>query len=710
MILKEEPLNVETSANLKPSGFAIKASKKAFEILSAGLYSDKVKAIVRELSTNAFDSHVAAGKRDVPFTVHLPNSFEPFFSVRDEGTGLSEHDITTLYTTYFESNKSSSNEFTGCLGLGSKSPFSYTDQFTVESRFNGKKYTYNAFKDQQGLPSIVKLSECDTDEPNGMEIKFPVKNADFYDFCHKASDVLRWFAVKPKVVGNPNFSFDKEEYLRQTNTYALSKSRVYHSNVVMGNVAYAVDPYEIKNTKVVLTPIERKVIEWGIDLYVPIGSVDITANREKISYDDASVLVIKNLLAEAIKDIQDEIEKQISTAPTLWAARRALHDARHSIIGQVKDLMTVKWNGKDLLDHVTNKMFLKEVAPGEAVAVPVIQSLDRKQTNFKKHFCDSIHADGRPIIVNDLGHGGYARAVAYLNSKGCDHGYLVSAEDYWLVATGIKEVAVLTSTLPKPQRANNYVPRRAGVKAKVNELVTSGSHRQCADYWKAAEIDLEDGGVYVEIVYYRYKRNGDGTDTRHPADLQQVNEYLKALGEETPIYGIRTSDLESIKKHEGWVSLDEYLKDVLQERLEEFNDNLLAWNDWYQCSSHWSNFSRMAGQKFLKGSKFGEFFARLQKAATANSDNKTRTYVSLAKEAAFKLPESESNLDAMRVEVFKQYPLLAHINWYSAGSASGQEAVMNYINAIDASLGCEGEAVITPILRNEEDEDMEDAA
>jgi HSP90 family molecular chaperone len=81
--------------------FRIKNSQKAFAILSSGLYSNKIRAIIRELSCNAVDSHVAAGKADIPFEVHLPTIFEPWFAVKDFGIGLTGDQVTSIYTTYF---------------------------------------------------------------------------------------------------------------------------------------------------------------------------------------------------------------------------------------------------------------------------------------------------------------------------------------------------------------------------------------------------------------------------------------------------------------------------------------------------------------------------------------------------------------------------------------------------------------------------------
>ena len=123
-------------------------SAKAFSILSSGLYANKIRAIIRELSTNAYDSHVAAGCADRPFEVHLPTSLEPWFSVRDYGVGLSHQQVVNIYTTYFESTKTGSNDFVGALGLGSKSPFSYTENFGVTAVQNGHMGVYTALIDR----------------------------------------------------------------------------------------------------------------------------------------------------------------------------------------------------------------------------------------------------------------------------------------------------------------------------------------------------------------------------------------------------------------------------------------------------------------------------------------------------------------------------------------------------------------------------------
>ena len=93
MKLHTESKTVTRGGIQSESTFTIKTTAKAFDILSSGLYTDPITAIIRELSCNAYDAHVAAGKPDIPFEIHIPTRLEPYFSVKDDGIGLSDEDI-----------------------------------------------------------------------------------------------------------------------------------------------------------------------------------------------------------------------------------------------------------------------------------------------------------------------------------------------------------------------------------------------------------------------------------------------------------------------------------------------------------------------------------------------------------------------------------------------------------------------------------------
>lgn len=190
------------STNLQTAGkaFTIKSSAAAFKILTDGLYEDKISTIIREISCNAYDSHVAAGNTGKPFDIHFPEKLEPYFYVRDYGTGLSKQDIETIYTTYFDSTKSNSNDFIGAYGLGSKTPLAYTDQFLVTSYFHGIEYQYTVYVNDQGFPEIQLLVESETSEPDGLKVQLTIKSEDLYRFYKKAVTFYAGCGLTPNLI------------------------------------------------------------------------------------------------------------------------------------------------------------------------------------------------------------------------------------------------------------------------------------------------------------------------------------------------------------------------------------------------------------------------------------------------------------------------------------------------------------------------------
>ena len=105
IIIDEQRDDVTVGGAQSVDAFTIKASAKAFQILSSNLYSNPLGSMIRELSTNAYDAHIMVGKKDEPFKIKLPNALDPTFKIRDFGPGLSEKDIYSVYTTFFESTK-----------------------------------------------------------------------------------------------------------------------------------------------------------------------------------------------------------------------------------------------------------------------------------------------------------------------------------------------------------------------------------------------------------------------------------------------------------------------------------------------------------------------------------------------------------------------------------------------------------------------------
>lgn len=331
MKLEQEKLDVVTNTNHKVTTFSIKASAQAMMHLSSTLYTYKIKAVIREICCNAFDAHVAAGKKDVPFEVTLPSVNNLEFQVKDFGTGMSDKDVETLYTTYFESTKTDSNDFTGALGLGSKSPFCYTDQFTIESRFNGHKSIYTAFYDEDYMPSLTKLTSFKTDEENGMTIKFSVKEGDIWQFEKYAKEVLQYFEVVPKVYGGrfgeltiPSF---KESADKVFDTFTFKNS--YDDGnlrVVQGNVCYtissdSIELYEacrefIGSDKLLTDENGLRHFLSRTTLIVPLGTVAFAPNRESLSLTKKTLVKLKDIIYQALTTYVDDKKKTYSECKT----------------------------------------------------------------------------------------------------------------------------------------------------------------------------------------------------------------------------------------------------------------------------------------------------------------------------------------------------------------------------------------------------------
>ncbi len=320
MILSNNEQNIQTNVQNASKEFTIKTTAKAFRILSSGLYSDRIKAIIRELSCNAIDAHVMANNNE-PFLVHLPSSLEPWFSVRDYGIGLSEDDIMNLYSTYFESTKTNSNDQIGALGLGSKSPFSYTDSFNVTSVWGGMSKSYTAFIDKNGTPSIVKVHEEESGEHNGIEVKFAVDKNDMDDFARKAGVVFRIFKNKPKVVGNTRYT-QYEQTLTEVlagNGWHFYKTDFYtpeRAVALQGNIEYPIDKNLLGN----LDDNQGFIADGKFYIDFKIGDLDIAASREGLGYDEQTIKNIKDALTKVYSEFITKLEETISKAPTMWQA------------------------------------------------------------------------------------------------------------------------------------------------------------------------------------------------------------------------------------------------------------------------------------------------------------------------------------------------------------------------------------------------------
>ncbi|UNA02370.1 RIIA lysis inhibitor protein [Serratia phage SP1] len=292
------------NAGDKATKFKMRASAKAFKVLSSSIYKYKIRAIYRELTTNCTDAHILAGHTR-PFDVKLPTDLDLRFIVRDYGPGMSDDQIMHMYTTYFESTKEDSNDFTGALGLGSKSPFCYTDTFSVISRFAGERRLYTAFI-SGGEPEILPAGcwEMEEGEENGLEIIVPTKAEDTAEWHRECLRISRPFHdIQPNITPAKQFEFfptDREFILDDSPFESVGHY------AIMGRIVYPI-PSEVLNGTWSGTLNKRVFMRFDL------GELDIQASREELSLDPITRANINKRLKERddvlTKELLDKVEK-----------------------------------------------------------------------------------------------------------------------------------------------------------------------------------------------------------------------------------------------------------------------------------------------------------------------------------------------------------------------------------------------------------------
>ncbi len=588
--------------------FKIQQSKEAFKILSSGVYSDKILAVIREYSANAWDSHKVAKKLDKKFIVHLPNTFEPWFSVRDFGLGMSEENIYELFTTYFSSSKRLDNEATGFLGIGSKSAFAYTDQFTVTSWFDGKKSVYTCFISDEGTPEVSLVHAEPTAEENGLEIKMAVHANDYSSFSSKAAGLFRFWKNPPEIVGNPACTWVNNNVTKE---FKLSHGCVFreydtgyapHSLwIVQGACSYNINvnlvPQSVQNVYKIL----KGVLE------VPIGTVNITASREHLEYDKHTLKVLEVLGIEIkdliTKDFQDEI-KELKTEwqTTVYAnknrARPFWNLVNNTVVfgkpltywsGYVFEANFVEKTGKNLKNAPNGK----DILDGNGNPIPelnrfatpstfYVRDLDKKSLKGYEYSGPLTIYPNRAltkIVINDTGRSRYKEVLQHnkvffetaIPDVDTYKFYYVSVPDLADLPKVMKALSfieapydkaiILLSTLPEP-------PKTVGAKSKPVSI-----HKMEHGRWKDAKRSPSDGGVYVRTTRLYPDSYAKSNGTLKDLLLAAYNAGLltDTSGNHVDVYGIPKSFENIPKKHTGWIELTDYLKDQISKRIKGVN-------------------------------------------------------------------------------------------------------------------------------------------
>jgi hypothetical protein len=709
MKLNTAPANtVEMNGVASTSQFTIRASAKAFSILSDGLYSNKIRAIVRELSTNALDSHIAAGRADQPFTVNIPNILAPWFSVRDYGVGLSHEEVKEIYTSYFTSTKSDSDDFVGALGLGSKSPFSYTDNFSVTAIKDGRKGLYSAYIDDTGVPSIALMSETETDEPNGVEVRLGVNDRDdFYKFAREAAYVYKHFAVRPEITGE-SVEFKDTEYFRKDILPGIHiRKNSYHSRnvIVMGSIEYPIQlPHGalrgFGSDRVSENQLQHISNSGDFEIHVPIGAVEMSASREELSYTSKTIDFIYKTFCDIDACLESVFETGLKGLANEWDITEYLvEQSIHQLFGvyahrYVKDHKPKLTNGsraywndiRYTVDRAKELNINLRVIDSNSYSAPVQTPKDRLCNDHKSSsFCYEIKTGGELFLVDgSQGVAAISRVTSWCRAESY-YGTAVVAvpidrkkpmlwdqflEDlYYPPAKYIRDL----SEFPKAERSERAAATPVYEFKLVHHDRPPFSKVTAQPFGTLDDVESRDVQLaYVKLYRSETHINDEKTDVRsHFAQLLKSGILNK---QKIRLFGVRATDLEAVENDEDWLQFDVAVKNALSNlTVEDFVASRLNSLDTIWTRLYRKHRKDIAGSPlsdlFDLYNKNVEFdFASIKELAAAYNDTEIRARYEKAKKTVD--------------DIINRYPLISHVHYLE-----NLDMVVDYIKTVDIAKG-----------------------
>jgi hypothetical protein len=280
--------------------------------LLTNMYSDEELAVLREYSTNARDSHIAAGCPERPIEVTLPcNPYDipseekgRFLKIKDYGLGLSTEEIAEVYSFYGKSTKDETNEQNGMMGIGGKSGLVSTfGSFTLTAVKDGVKTVVAVGRNEATEPVMDLVSVNETDEPNGVEVMLPApkhhglrrKAANLFQFWPEGSVLVDGKAperLQPKIEVSPTMWVVDGLFSKNQRT----------DFIVMADVPYPVQ-------------LDGKLADGhSLVVFLPTGSVNIAPSREALRLTQKTKDEIARLTAEYDQAVKTVIQRSIEAA------------------------------------------------------------------------------------------------------------------------------------------------------------------------------------------------------------------------------------------------------------------------------------------------------------------------------------------------------------------------------------------------------------
>lgn len=574
-------------------------------ILRSQIYSDKLLAVIREYSTNAVDANIEAGFIGTgPIDIKLPTMADSTLSFRDYGNGLTDDEVCSLYVKYGASTKRSSNDYTGCLGIGCKAGFAYGDSFTVISYTTNKINTWLARIDESKKGTISLLNSKHNHDPGntGTEIQVAIRKQDIDDCVKKAKQFFKYWLQQPNI----NTDLESVNVFEQTNDWIIANTDNQHgyynrgnAKLIMGNIMYPLDSSKanISNTAANLLQCPNVI------LLAPMGAVDIAANRESLEYTDRTRNALTAMTNNMLIDLTTKLSTQIKDQPSRIKASISSHHYDDVLPNTVSNIIkqNTKWRNLPLINNISlnGKTVTKHYRKKRSWrSDEYVFTKDTKISSFslQSNMTLCVHDTNNIPLANATRR---IRQLQENNNNNIQDVFVVinksdlpNCEPFLTT----KDYTNLDDVTPLP--ANRTIIAKDGTKSKVKAVrinvcevkpASLKSERFTKDEI-TNPIPCQNTGKIVYIPKDRYNWLGFATGLDH---LDEINKAIILFNAGYPrpnIYGVNKQHVK--KLNDTWISLDKYLellvsnykKDVpnmykLGLQLTSSNNNEPGW-DW----------------------------------------------------------------------------------------------------------------------------------
>jgi Histidine kinase-, DNA gyrase B-, and HSP90-like ATPase len=565
------------------------------------LYTDKIAAVWREYGCNAADANIEAGHPETPIEITLPTTLSSEAVIRDFGYGMTEARMRDVFCRPGESTKRGNNKETGMIGIGAKAGYAYGEMFTVISINAGQKTIYQFFK-ENGMPRMMRVSQVKSEEPEGTEIRVPVRAENIYDFAQKAEQVFRYFRVPPIVHGG---SLD---YKRGHAVFHGDGWRYTGDNqpvATMGNVGYKIDVSALN----LYSEAEQelgKLLKLGIELDFEIGDLEVAATREALQVKAGTRKAILDKARKAIDELAVIFKDQIAAASCLWDAKKLYADAFEKM-GDVdkqslRNILDVKvvWQGESIN---SGRIYLnrepKEIDVG---VVRWTKNSSYRRRKFERQTDpEYIYPTNKvALVINDLPRGTvppsrvkgwfaqdperYQLVVFTFNNKLAQDSYWKRLKLEGAPTTLLSSIAPLLADGttgnggPSPHKAKHTAHAFS-----LDETLVCGYHdtKPFSKWWKTVDVDLKaDSGVYVELEKFMVVNTG----FIEPDTFATTVKLLRRMGVlKGKLFGFKRKDGKIKKLGKKWRPLCAELLQQLQAFVKQHGQELA---DYVEAKSH----------------------------------------------------------------------------------------------------------------------------